>query len=249
MSRSLVFVCLSLLVVSTLALDASFTAFMEFVQEYEKNYETIEEFQYRFNAFQDNIKIIENLRQQHLEETGEPGEFVFGITKFTDIPVSEFKSRYLNFHPSSQTSQIHRTITVLDPPTTNETTWDWRKLGAITPVKDQEQCGSCWAFSATEEIESSWFLANNTLTELSPQQIVSCDTVDGGCDGGDTITAYAYVQKAGGLDLTKSILTLLEMVTMVFASSTKRILLQKSVVTLMPLLLAPTLAITKMKTN
>jgi len=200
MSRSLVFVCLSLLVVSTIALDASFPAFMEFVQEYEKNYESIEEFQFRFAAFQDNIKIIENLRQQHLEQTGEPGEFVYGITKFTDIPVSEFKSRYLNFRPASQLSQIHRNIPVLDTPETNATTWDWRKLGAITPVKDQEQCGSCWAFSATEEIESSWFLANHTLTELSPQQIVSCDTVDGGCGGGDTITAYAYVQKAGGLE-------------------------------------------------
>jgi len=67
-------------------------------------------------------------------------------------------------------------------------------------VKDQQQCGSCWAFSATEEIESAWFLSKKTLPVLSPQQIVSCDTTDAGCNGGDTITAYQYVQSAGGLE-------------------------------------------------
>jgi len=76
---------------------------------------------------------------------------------------------------------------------------DWREKGAVTPVKDQGQCGSCWAFSATEQIESQWILAGHPMTKFSPQQIVSCDKKDDGCNGGDTLTAYKYVMKAGGM--------------------------------------------------
>ena len=79
-------------------------------------------------------------------------------------------------------------------------TIDWVANGATTPVKNQGQCGSCWAFSATEQIESDIFLSTGVLNVLSPQQIVSCDTVDGGCNGGNTDTAYQYVQSAGGLE-------------------------------------------------
>jgi len=79
---------------------------------------------------------------------------------------------------------------------------DWSQTaGAITPVKDQAQCGSCWAFSATEGIESAVFQATGSESPaLSPQQIVSCDRSDGGCNGGDLPTAFDYVEKAGGID-------------------------------------------------
>jgi len=73
-----------------------------------------------------------------------------------------------------------------------------------TAIKDQGQCGSCWAFSATEEIESMWYMAGNAIPTLAPQQIVDCDTVDQGCNGGNTETAYAYVTQAGGLDTEAS---------------------------------------------
>jgi len=67
----------------------------------------------------------------------------------------------------------------------------------LTPVKDQGQCGSCWAFSATEQIETDVAMATGHLYTLAPQQIVSCDKTDLGCDGGNTETAYAYVAKSG----------------------------------------------------
>jgi len=80
--------------------------------------------------------------------------------------------------------------------------WDWRNSGLVTPVKNQEQCGSCWAFSATETIESAWMkkhkLTNITMKPLGPQQIVDCDNSDDGCGGGNPPTAYEYVQQAGG---------------------------------------------------
>merc|ERR1711998_168283 len=80
---------------------------------------------------------------------------------------------------------------------------DWSAKGATTPVKDQGDCGSCWAYSATEGIESGLFMASGTLEELSEQQVISCDKDDLGCNGGDLPTAFDYVKNAGGIDTEK----------------------------------------------
>jgi len=80
------------------------------------------------------------------------------------------------------------------------TSLDWSTQGATTPVKDQGPCGSCWAYSATEGIESGLFMTTGKLMDLSEQQVISCDKVDGGCGGGDLPTAFEYVQKNGGID-------------------------------------------------
>jgi len=82
--------------------------------------------------------------------------------------------------------------------------FDWRPSGVVTPVKDQAQCGSCWAFSVTENIESVWMIKQNIkvadFKPLAPQQIVDCDTSDEGCNGGFPATAYQYIESAGGLE-------------------------------------------------
>jgi len=77
---------------------------------------------------------------------------------------------------------------------------DWSEQGATSPVKDQGRCGSCWAFSATEGIESGLYMATKKMTQLSTEELVDCDKVDGGCGGGDLPTAFAWVMKAGGMD-------------------------------------------------
>jgi hypothetical protein len=84
-------------------------------------------------------------------------------------------------------------------------TFDWRdRPNSVTPVKDQQQCGSCWAFSATENIESVWAIqGGHNLTSLSVEQIVSCDKKDSGCNGGDLPTAFDYVMQARGLETEK----------------------------------------------
>jgi len=127
----------------------------------------------------------------------------FGLTKYSDLYPEEFKSFYLGYRSSGRRADVEVLSSKVEAPQT----FDWRNqngMSAVTPVKDQQQCGSCWAFSVTENIESEYCLSKNmdcsTLAPLAPQQIVDCDQSDSGCDGGDPPTAYQYVISAGGLE-------------------------------------------------
>ncbi|GFN76052.1 counting factor associated protein d [Plakobranchus ocellatus] len=79
--------------------------------------------------------------------------------------------------------------------------WDWRLMGAVTPVKDQAICGSCWSFGTTGTIEGANFLKTGQLVRLSQQELVDCSWGFGnnGCDGGEDFRAYKYLLANGGL--------------------------------------------------
>lgn len=72
---------------------------------------------------------------------------------------------------------------------------DWTTKGAVNPVKNQGQCGSCWAFSTIGAVESAWEIAGNDLTSMSEQQLVDCDKVDSGCQGGLMDNGFTYLEK------------------------------------------------------
>jgi len=128
---------------------------------------------------------------------------VYSHNKFSDLSPAEFKSKFLSGYKKTVDIASAADAQRIEFDLSEESladvpmTWSWVSQGKTTPVKDQQQCGSCWAFSATEGVESAWLMANNTQIVLSPQQIVSCDTVDQGCNGGDLPTAFAYVKGAG----------------------------------------------------
>jgi cathepsin F len=178
-----------------------FTAFM---RKFNKNYASNGEMQVRYDNFKASLQRI---AAGNARSKGSP---LYGITKFSDLSSEEFRAKMLMKDPIKQHEERKSGVEVLKPKIAAAdlpTTFDWRTLGKVTAVKNQEQCGSCWAFSATENIESVWLVAgkaNNNTLNLAPQQIVDCDNSDGGCDGGNPPTAYDYVIKAGGLDTEAS---------------------------------------------
>lgn len=166
--------------------------FQEFAQKFNKIY-TTEEYVTRLAIFAKNLDMVDDLNKAHMAIGGEA---VFGITKFMDLTPEDFKKTYLTASENNHTQE--RIVPDVD---VFAASVDWRTKHVVTPVKDQGQCGSCWAFSAIEAIESYAKLnASYDLLHLSAQQVTSCDKVDGGCNGGNTETAYKYIVKAGGLE-------------------------------------------------
>jgi len=156
----------------------------------------------RFVAFKQNVNRAYTLNLEqgiNCTDLFDDGRCVFGITKFADMFQDEFAATRLGYRRRASL-RPHAKVLELDGNLSAVSSVDWRKKGAVTPVKDQGDCGSCWAFSATEEIESALFMKTGQLKQLSTQQVISCDKQDNGCDGGDTVTAYHYVKKAGGID-------------------------------------------------
>jgi C1A family cysteine protease len=159
-----------------------------------------EEHEKRFSNFVASIKRIENLNKQS------HGNAQFGLNLFSDMSPEEFRATHLlpPIQPAEENREDVSPLIGVQAPSS----LDWRNMGVVTAVKNQKQCGSCWAFSATETIESAWMLAkgikNTTFAPLAPQQIVDCDDFDDGCNGGNPPTAYQYVISAGGQDTEAS---------------------------------------------
>ncbi|KAL0869362.1 hypothetical protein ABMA27_007612 [Loxostege sticticalis] len=148
----------------------------------------------RFDIFKDNIRKIHELNIYEL------GTATYTVNRFTDLTQEEFSSKYLGLKPSlrdaNQVPMPEAKIPKVDVPEA----FDWRTYGAVTPVKDQGSCGSCWAFSVTGNIEGQWKIQTGDLISLSEQELVDCDKLDHGCNGGLPDNAYRAVEELGGLE-------------------------------------------------
>jgi len=141
--------------------------------------------------------------------------FKKGINKFTDMSEAEI-NRYKGKRPAKVDSLLRFIeppadfMANLKPVSELPSSIDWRAKGACSPVKDQGGCGSCWAFSATEVLESHVQIATGKLLQLAPQELVDCAPNPddcggtGGCSGSTQWLGFNYTQHAGGLSLESS---------------------------------------------
>jgi len=171
--------------------------FGKFVERYNKSYATSSEQAYRYRVFKKNLDKIVAHNEKNLGYT-------LAVNHFADLTTSEFSERYLGlkFDASARKQgTLHRAASQALPDTV-----DWRTKGAVTGVKDQGQCGSCWSFSTTGSVEGAWFLKKGSLVSLSEQNLVDCSGAQGnqGCNGGLMDDAFQYIITNKGIDTEKS---------------------------------------------
>nr|AAW25775.1 SJCHGC00511 protein [Schistosoma japonicum] len=166
--------------------------YAQFKLTYRKQYHETDN-EKRFSIFKSNL-----LKAQ-LYQVLERGSAVYGVTPYSDLTTDEFSRTHLTapWRASSKRNTISPRREVGDIPNN----FDWREKGAVTEVKNQGMCGSCWAFSTTGNIESQWFRKTGKLLSLSEQQLVDCDSLDDGCNGGLPSNAYESIIRMGGLML------------------------------------------------
>ncbi|CAA7040911.1 unnamed protein product [Microthlaspi erraticum] len=172
----------------------------EWIGKHCRVYADVKEKNSRYVVFKSNVERIEHLNKRRT--------FKLAVNQFADLTNDEFRAMYTGYKGGSvlssqsgiRTSSFrYQNVSFGALPISV----DWRKKGAVTPIKNQGSCGSCWAFSAVGAIEGATQIKKGKLISLSEQQLVDCDTKDFGCSGGLMDSAFQYIMANGGLT-TKS---------------------------------------------
>ncbi|XP_072179914.1 cathepsin L-like peptidase [Diadema setosum] len=157
----------------------------------------------RFSIWRENLAYITKHNVRY-----DLGEFTYklGINEYADLENDEFME-LMNGHRGNITSEATSASVFLAPENVRiPDSVDWRTKGYVTQVKDQKQCGSCWAFSATGSLEGQHFKKTGKLVSLSEQNLVDCSGSEGnhGCNGGLAVNAFRYVINHNGIDTEES---------------------------------------------
>ncbi|KAF5195043.1 Vignain [Thalictrum thalictroides] len=155
----------------------------------------LKEKQQRFNVFKHNVKYIHEFNQK-----GKP--YKLKLNKYGDMTNHEFKNwygskvkHYRMLHGTRHDNENFMYKDAAVPPSV-----DWRQKGAVNRVKDQGQCGSCWAFSTIAAVEGINYIKTKKLVSLSEQELVDCDTSENqGCSGGLMELAFEFIKQNGGI--------------------------------------------------
>jgi len=145
----------------------------------------------RYNTFKANLELID-------AHNNGSSDWKMGVNQFADLTPAEFKA-YLGLRPRDNSYLRSKNVEVLAAGPANDV--DWVSKGAVTAVKDQAQCGSCWAFSTTGAVEGAVQVATGRLTSVSEQQLVDCAGSSGnqGCNGGLMDDAFNWIVSHKGI--------------------------------------------------
>lgn len=163
--------------------------FEDFRQKWSRVWEG-EEYARRAKYFEDHLH-----RVQHLQQTEEGTAIYTHLGPFSDLSPEEMSQRLgfvqtTNFDDIPEAQVLNMTVA---------SSFDWVSKGAVNPIKDQGQCGSCWSFSAVCNLEGTGFVSTGKLVSLSEQEIVDCDKTCHGCNGGLPSLALTWTLQNGGV--------------------------------------------------
>ncbi|GJV32168.1 senescence-specific cysteine protease SAG39-like protein [Tanacetum coccineum] len=165
----------------------------QWMARYGRVYKDAYEKERRSKIFQENVRYIDSFNNAMNKG------YTLAVNEFADLTNEEFRTTRNRFlaHECSPSTPAFRYENVTAVPSS----MDWRTKGAVTPIKDQGQCGCCWAFSAVAAMEGITQLKTGKLVSLSEQELVDCDTsgVDQGCEGGLMDNAFEFIVSNKGL--------------------------------------------------
>lgn len=163
--------------------------FAKFIKQFNKVYKNPKEYQYRLSVFTTNLNLARRLQKEEL------GTAEYGVTKFSDLTDEEFTRNSLPFVGALTSNNVKQLKVEANP---IHKSCDWRKAGVISEVKNQNKCGSCWAFASVGNIEAQWGILGHPVN-LSVQQVLDCGPCEAGCRGGYLWDAYRTVIEQQGL--------------------------------------------------
>jgi C1A family cysteine protease len=171
--------------------------FARFKLEHGKTYYDQQEESYRKGVFAANI---EKVRKHNDEHAAGKHTFTMAMNEFGDLSFEEFHAKYTGYKGPRHDFLRGKNLANLSAVEAADSV-DWSAVGAVTPVKNQGQCGSCWAFSTTGAVEGAWFIKNKELVSLSEQQLMDCSKAEGNysCEGGLMDSAFEYIIKNKGI--------------------------------------------------
>jgi KDEL-tailed cysteine endopeptidase len=165
--------------------------FTKFQKKFDKFYQSVDELEYRLSVFRENLHFV-------VTHNMLPGQnFTLGINQFADLTEAEFREQF------SRPLQVgsYGCKSYSSGASSAPASIDWRQKGAVTSVKDQQQCGSCWTFATSACAEGAWAISTGKLIDLSEQELVDCATGisygSHGCNGGQPDGAFKYLIQNG----------------------------------------------------